>query len=213
MVPPERVVAVRHGESTANVLFARARAEGAPVALPPGSDAGVPLSGAGWEQAARVGRWLAGGEVPDVVVVSPYLRARQTWEEMARQVPSRPELRVDERLRDRDMGVFHGLNEIALRERAPEEAARLAEWDHRPPGGESLLDVAGRVRELVGELGGLRVLFVAHDAVVVALRQLFSGERPAVPWPVPNASVSRWVRDGPGLRLIDFGRRPWAGAD
>ncbi|GAA0436083.1 histidine phosphatase family protein [Streptomyces luteireticuli] len=208
-VSVERLTAVRHGESTANVLFERGRRDGVPVVLPPGGDADVPLSEAGWGQAARAGRWLAGGEPPDAGAVSPYLRARQTWEEMARYAPL-PQPRVDGRLRDRDMGVLSGLNEIALRERAPEEAARLGEWGHRPPGGESLSDVADRVREALGELGAARrVLVVAHDAVIVALRYVLSGERPpAASWPVPNASVSRWVRDGDRLRLVAFGYRP-----
>lgn len=204
-VPPEHVVAVRHGQSVANVLFERTRAEGVPVALPAGSDPGVPLTKAGWEQAARVGRWLARQEPPETVVVSPYLRARQTWKAMA-ECAGLPAARFDERLRDRCMGVFHGLNEIALRERAPH---CVGEWGYRPPGGESLPDVAERVRGLLGELAGQRVLFVAHDAVVVALRYVACGERPAVPWPVPNASVSRWVRDGDRLRLVEFGRQPW----
>ncbi|WP_344962814.1 histidine phosphatase family protein [Streptomyces thioluteus] len=208
----EQLVAVRHGESTANVLFERGRRDGVPVVLPPGGDAEVPLSEDGWEQAARAGRWLAGQEPPDAGVVSPYLRARQTWEGMARYAVSLPPPRVDVRLRDRDMGELYGLNEIALRERAPEEAARLGEWEHRPPGGESLSDVAARVREALGELGGARrVLVVAHDAVIVALRYVLSGggERPVGrPWPVPNASVSRWVRDGGRMRLVAFGQRP-----
>ncbi|KNB53096.1 hypothetical protein AC230_09915 [Streptomyces caatingaensis] len=209
---PGELIAVRHGESVANVLFERGRRDGIAVVLTGGGDADVPLSEAGRAQAARTGRRLAGREPPDAGVVSPYRRARETWDAIAGQVAALPPPRVDARLRDRDMGELYGLNETALRERAPAEAARLAEWDHRPPGGESLADVAARVREALGELtGARRVLLVAHDAVIVALRHVLSagGERPgARPWPVPNASVSRWVREDGRLRLAAFGEVP-----
>ncbi|WP_312018452.1 histidine phosphatase family protein [Streptomyces sp. I05A-00742] len=214
---PAELIAVRHGQSTANVLFDEARATGAPAVLPAGYDPRVPLSALGREQAAGLGGWLAGAP-PDAVVVSPYVRARETWEGMAREAerlgcrtPLPPAV-LDERLRDRGMGIFDGHNGTALRQRDPEEGLRrerAGEWDYRPPGGESLHDVAARVRDLLRDHGvvppGRRVLLVAHDAVVVALRHLLGGEAPARPWPVPNASVSRWTGDGSGLRLAEFG--------
>ncbi|WP_374195904.1 phosphoglycerate mutase family protein [Streptomyces scabiei] len=83
---------VRHGQSTANVAYAEAERTGSTVPVP-GRDADVPLSGPGRAQAEALGGWLAGisagggggdgGPGPDLVVCSPYVRARQTWESMA----------------------------------------------------------------------------------------------------------------------------------
>jgi broad specificity phosphatase PhoE len=214
---PDRLFAVRHGESTANARFAAA-GDRAEVVLP-GRDADIPLSGRGVRQAAALGRWLAAlepGERPDLVVCSPYARARQTWDVAAREAaaygcPS-PAARVDERLHDRRMGVLELHNPVAIRVRAPEEARRrerLGEWAWRPPGGETLADVVARVRAVLDDLvadttagRATRIMVVAHDATVVALREVISGRRAIDP--VPNASVTRWIADGTGLRLVEF---------
>ncbi|WP_060884381.1 histidine phosphatase family protein, partial [Streptomyces caniscabiei] len=176
---------VRHGQSTANVAYEEAERTGSTVPLP-GRGADVPLSDLGRAQAGALGGWLAGSAGPagpDLVVCSPYVRARQTWEVMAGHpgvVP--PPLLVDERLRDREMGIFEMHPPAALRARAPEEAARRArvgEWFYRPPGGEALADVVLRVRDFVGELDrvapGRRVLLIAHDAIAVAVRLVCAG--------------------------------------
>jgi broad specificity phosphatase PhoE len=217
-----RLSVVRHGQSSANVVFARAAETGDPsVSVPEPCDAAVPLSPLGVEQARAAGRWLGAlpaADRPDVVVCSPYLRAVQTWEAMAeaagRLGPAPAPALLDERLRDREMGVLELLTPAAMRARAPEEAARRARvGDHayRPPGGESAADVALRVRDLLGELSvsappGAHVLLVAHDAVVLAVAQVLAGVGAPVPEPVPipNASVSRWDGDGSRMRLVEF---------
>ncbi|WP_272920691.1 phosphoglycerate mutase family protein [Streptomyces sp. SID1328] len=87
LAPPcglEALWAVRHGESTANVAFAAAAASRStePVA---GRDRDVALSPLGVRQAKALGGWLARQDYssgPDLVVCSPYLRARQTWQVM-----------------------------------------------------------------------------------------------------------------------------------
>ncbi|MFF6781535.1 histidine phosphatase family protein [Streptomyces sp. NPDC012510] len=225
---------VRHGQSTANAAYAEAERTGSTEPLP-GLGSEVPLSEPGRAQARALGAWLAGisgdgsddrsgdgnghdgGRGPDLVVCSPYVRARQTWEMMAGhpRVTVPPPFLVDERLRDREMGVFEMHPPGALRARSPEEAARrerLGDWFYRPPGGEALTDVVLRVRDFVDELDraapGRRVLLVAHDAIAVALRLVFAGlgatPPEAVP-PVPNASVSRWDGDGGRMRLGRWG--------
>ncbi len=218
--------AVRHGESTANVAYAEAERTGSTVPLP-GRGADVPLSELGRAQAGALGRWLAGiaagdgaegrSQGPDLVVCSPYVRARQTWEVMAGHpgvVP--PPLLVDERLRDRESGIFELHPPGARRARAPEEEARRAlvgDWFYRPPGGEALTDVVLRVRDFVAELDraapGRRVLLIAHDAIAVAVRLVCAGlgaTFPAALPPVPNASVSHWESDAGGrLRLARWG--------
>ncbi|MFF9896835.1 histidine phosphatase family protein [Streptomyces longispororuber] len=213
--------AVRHGQSTANVAFAAAQESGSTVPAP-GRDRDVALSDLGTAQASALGGWLAGqasGTGPDLVVCSPYRRARQTWEEMADRAAElgapRVDVLVDERLRDREMGIFELHPPAALHARAPEEAARralLGEWHYRPPGGEAFTDVAVRVGQFVTDLTaaapGRRVLVVAHDAVVIALRYVTAGigaEAPDRLPPVPNASVSHWRGDGRHLALVSWG--------
>ncbi|MBY8885340.1 histidine phosphatase family protein [Streptomyces sp. PTM05] len=218
-----RLTVVRHGQSTANAAFAdaaRTRTEQTPLE---GRDADVPLSGLGLTQADALGRWLGGldpGERPQLVVCSPYARARRTWERMAAASGTGggdlPHAVVDQRLRDREMGVFELHPPAAIAARAPEEAARrarLGEWFYRPPGGESLADVVLRVRDLLHHLDraavGRRILLVAHDAIAVAVQHVTAGIGAPVPDdlpPVPNASVTRWHGDGHHLSLTE-----WAG--
>ncbi|MGW4010929.1 MULTISPECIES: histidine phosphatase family protein [unclassified Streptomyces] len=224
LVPPCALAglwAVRHGQSTANVAFAAAEESGSTVPVP-GRDRDVPLSERGAAQAVALGDWLAGQAPeagPDLVVCSPFTRALETWEGMATRVAGlggpQLEVLVDERLRDREMGVFELHPPAALRARAPQEADRrelLGEWCYRPPGGEAFTDVAVRVGQFVSDLGraapGRRVLVVAHDGVVIALRYVLAGIGAVAPEelpPVPNASVSHWNGDGHRLRLVSWG--------
>ncbi|MGW5571075.1 histidine phosphatase family protein [Nocardia thailandica] len=213
--------AVRHGQSVANVWYADPATNLRPMR---GTDASAELSELGHRQARALGEWLAGlGSVqrPDLVVCSPYLRTRLTWAIMAQAAarrirhPRPIRTLVDERLRDREMGVFEMHPHRAIRRRAPEEAARreqVGNWAYRPPGGESLADVAVRVRGFLTELDavapGEQVLLVTHDAVVVAVRYVLEGLGAVVPdtlEPVPTASVSQWRRDGRRLRLRVWG--------
>ncbi|HEU4426196.1 MAG TPA: histidine phosphatase family protein [Pilimelia sp.] len=225
---PAELVVVRHGESTANAAFAVAEAAGLVDSGITGRDADVPLSPLGRAQARGLGRWLAGlsgDRFPEVVLCSPYRRARQTLEiafdELRAAGRAVPEPIVDARLRDRETGELELLTSTAIRRRFPAEAARRAatgEFDYRPPGGESMMDVAARLRELYGdvaaEFAGRRVFAVAHDAVVLMLRHVVEGlspqdlDRVVAAGPVRNASVTRWVRDGDRLGLREYNMVP-----
>ncbi|GLW12564.1 phosphoglycerate mutase [Microtetraspora sp. NBRC 13810] len=209
------IVAVRHGESTANVAYGAAVAAGLPVTLP-GRDADVPLSPLGRRQAAALGRRLARYR-PDAVWCSPYLRARETWEIAAGHLDGPPPpVRTDDRLGDRRTGILELMTPAAVERTHPLEARRRAaegEYAYRPPGGESFGDMADRLRQVADVLGAGddRVLVVAHDAVVALLRFLLAGgESPDVAriagyQPVPNASVSSWVRGAGHPRLTQYG--------
>lgn len=201
------VTVVRHGESEANVRYRRA-VETGDVSVPEGRAEDAPLTGVGEAQAASFGRWLAQAEDgPEVVVCSPYVRARRTWEIAAGEYGERgvPPVVVEERVRDRENGVFAMHTAPAWRAADPQEWARRErseEWTYRPPGGESLADVALRVRGLLGDVdavaAGRRVLIVAHDAVALAVAYVLEGlgaplpDRPQV----ANASVSTWHHEG-----------------
>lgn len=177
-------------------------------------DAGVELSPTGREQAEALRTWVASLDAPiDEYWVSPYLRARQT---LALAVgDDRPAL-VDERLRDRELGILDLLTWKGVEELHPEEAARrrhLGKYYHRPPGGESWADVALRLRSFLGEAldrPGPTVLMVAHDAVIMLiLHVLLPLDEPELmafvaTHTVRNASVTELVRDDEGWKVVTF---------
>ncbi|MBF8187543.1 histidine phosphatase family protein [Nonomuraea sp. K274] len=215
---PSRIIAVRHGESEANL--AHQRAGTTPLVYERGDDE-VTLTGLGRAQAAALGRLLAvlpGDEAPELVWCSPYLRALDTWKIAWAAWAAGPlPVTVDERLRDQEAGEFARLNLAAIAERRPEELRRReteGAYAYRPPGGESLADVVARLRDFLADLderaGGRRVLIVAHDSVVLGLRHVITGspdaELAAVLEfaPVLNASVSVWRVDGSRFELVRF---------
>lgn len=51
-----------------------------------------PLTRGGHADARVAGAWLATRHVPEAVLCSPARRARQTWQEVVRALPARPEL-------------------------------------------------------------------------------------------------------------------------
>jgi probable phosphoglycerate mutase len=181
---------VRHGESTANVAATAAEAAGSETIDVAERDADVPLSEKGIEQARALASWLDGLDLAagaggggtgsgsgsgTAFWCSPYLRARQTIGTALDGVGIDVPVRVDERLRDRELGVLDLLTRRGVDARHPDEAARrrrLGKFYHRPPGGESWADVALRVRSLLRDLderdaGVDRVVVTAHDAVIM----------------------------------------------
>ena len=182
---PSRLWIVRHGESAGNV--AAEAAHGASLARIDIAerDVDVALSGRGAQQADAVGRWFAAlpdGDRPEIALTSPYLRARQTLERIRAAgglVPDAPEPRVDERLRERELGILDRLTRTGVEQLHPEQAEmrrRLGKFYHRPPSGESWCDVILRLRSALDTIalhhGERRVLIVAHQVVVLCLRYL-----------------------------------------
>ncbi len=186
---PDTLWIVRHGESAGNVARDAAYAAGLPVIDIAGRDVDVPLSAAGELQASALGRWFAArpeDERPCVVLVSPYLRARHTAAliEDAGGVASSSTVVVDERLREKEFGILDRLTRIGIEQRFPEQAemrTRLGKFYHRPPGGESWVDVILRLRSVVDTISlhhsgpGKRVLVVAHQVIVLCFRYLLEG--------------------------------------
>lgn len=208
---------VRHGESLGNLAATKARLAGAEVIDVPARDADVDLSPVGYDQANALGRSLAGIPAegrPDVIWSSPYARARRTAEVAAAAAGWAVPILLDERLRDRELGILDMLTAAGVEARLSGEAARrrwLGKLYYRPPGGESWADVALRLRSLVSDLerhpGSGRILVVSHDAVILLFRYILEGlsERElldvAATSSVLNASLTRYGRVG--------GRGPW----
>jgi broad specificity phosphatase PhoE len=183
---PAALWLIRHGQSEGNVIRDEAEQRHAQEYVLGSRDADVPLSDLGREQAEAFGRWLAEQPRelhPDVVLVSPYLRAAQTADIVLETAGLQDLPRgVDERLRDREMGVWDGLTWRGIVARYPEEAERaklVGRFFHRPAGGESWADICLRLRSLLAdvahELSGRRVLVVAHDVIIQLTRVLLDG--------------------------------------
>ena len=215
---PRALWLIRHGQSEGNVIRDDAERRNAEEYVLGTRDADVPLSDLGRQQASAFGRWLGeqpADRQPDVVLVSPYLRAAQTADIVLETAGLQGLPRgVDERLRDREMGVWDGLTWRGIVERYPEEAerAKLAgRFFHRPPGGESWADICLRLRSLLAdvahELSGRRVLVVAHDVVIQLTRVLLDGmsEADAVELVTStayaNCALTTLERDDRGLGL------------
>jgi probable phosphoglycerate mutase len=180
---PARLWLVRHGQSAGNVAAAEAMATGRGLIDVADRDVDVPLSPLGRRQARALADWFAGqapGERPTVLLVSPYLRAVETAEAVAAAVGldrASDHFVVDERLRERELGMLNRLTKAGITARYPAEAelrARLGKFYYRPPSGESWCDVLLRLRSVADHLrlqgGDERVLIVAHQVIVLCFR-------------------------------------------
>jgi broad specificity phosphatase PhoE len=215
---------VRHGESAGNVARDRAEAAGAPRIELASRDMDLPLSPLGARQAEALARLIAGlpvDERPCVAISSPYARAADT----ARIAIPGVEARLDERLRERELGVIAGMTRVGIEAEFADQAAQmtlLGKFYHRPPGGESWCDVVLRGRGfldgLAREHAGQTVLVVCHAVVVLCLRYVLERltERQLLAIdaddPVANCAVTRYVRDpaasgNGGLRLAAYNQR------
>ena len=182
---PEKLWIVRHGQSAGNVARDAAHAAGLRSIDIDVRDVDVPLSPLGERQAAALGRWFASlpeKERPEVVISSPYIRARQTAQAVCDAGGTTGEKRpliIDERLREREFGIFDRLTTMGIREKYPELAQHrmlLGKFYHRAPGGESWADVILRLRSAMDTISlhhaDRRVLVVCHQVVVLCLRYI-----------------------------------------
>jgi broad specificity phosphatase PhoE len=183
---------VRHGETEANaagILLGRTES---------------PLTGHGRSQVADLAPLLAGA---GRVISSPLGRARET----AAALGLDPPVEIDERWAEIDYGEFDGRALAAL----PPDMLRRWRADpaFRPPGGETLIELGGRVRaacsDLFGRPGtGARgdgdVVVVSHVSPIKAAVAWALGAGDDISWRLhlSTASITRiaWGVDGPVLR-------------
>jgi len=152
----------------------------------------VPLSDRGREQAAELGRRLAGIRWAETYVT----RFPRTVETLALMLPDgRPAPTVISDLDDIDVGEFEG---------RPREEYRT--WrrshgvDEAPPGGESRLAVTERYARGLGWLADnatAPALVVTHDQVVRYLENALQREDPVLGpvGPIPNATPYPYARE------------------
>lgn len=182
---PRSLWIVRHGQSAGNIAIDAAEAADLPQIDIPTRDVDTPLSDLGQQQALALGRWFSGmapAQRPNVVLCSPYLRARRTAALLVDAAGMRQGAFVqvaDERLREKEFGIFDRLTKRGIAEKYPELAeqrAQVGKFYFRPPGGESWCDVILRLRNVLETVSrhyaGERVLIVAHQVTVHCLRYL-----------------------------------------
>lgn len=217
------IVLVRHGQSVGNVAAEAAYRDKAERIDVPARDPDVDLSDTGVKQAQALGAWLASlptDQQPDAVWSSPYGRAKRTAQEALATAKLDLPLRIDERLRDRDMGITDALTAAGIAAKYPDEAARrewLDKFYYRPLGGESWADMVLRIRSLLNDVEKVqdhqRLLISAHDVVILLFVYvaedmteetiLEKGRTDGV----RNAAVTRIVRDEERFsrwRVVDY---------
>ncbi|MBI2682700.1 MAG: histidine phosphatase family protein [Acidobacteriales bacterium] len=173
----KQLVLVRHGESEFNasgpdILPGMMRRwEG--VRQPD-----IPLTERGRRQALATGKYLRTFRF-ERAFVSPYLRAIQTAELIFTESAAPPPQRFDERIREKEDGVFEGLTAEGIATKYPEEWARRrreGSYYFRPPGGENHPDVGLRVHSFLTSLRhnfeDQSLLVVCHGAVMWSFRRL-----------------------------------------
>ena len=211
------LVLVRHGESVGNIADRQAIAAKAHHLDLEARDADVILSPDGEKQADALGAHLASlpsHERPTIVISSPYQRARSTAERALAGLDDL-EVIIDERIRERELGIFDGVTWYGIEASRPEESARRArvgKFYYRPPGGESWADVILRVRSILVELQqrfhGERVWLFSHEAVILAFRYVVEGldEQRVVALqkeePLANCSTTRYRQVDGRLQLV-----------
>jgi broad specificity phosphatase PhoE len=216
---PATLTLVRHGESVGNLADAEAQQQKMDRLDLDVRDADVELSETGRHQADALRDWLlkaAEDQRPTVVVSSPYRRAAET----AVRATDGLDLQVvfDERLRERDLGVFNGLTGQGIRSEYAQEAERrkhVGKFYYQPPSGESWADVVLRVRSLLADLrvgfDDARVWLFSHQAVIMSFRYVLDGlteeelmevDRTAR---VGNVSLTTYTRPSGDLELEAFG--------
>jgi broad specificity phosphatase PhoE len=217
---PSELVLVRHGQSVGNIAARDAGRRGAARLDLDFRDADTPLSDTGREQARAVGAFLKAGdenECPELIVCSPYRRAAETATAAVEAWGCAHEVVLDERLRERDLGVFDGLTSSGIKAEYASESerrSRVGKFYYQPPSGESWCDVSLRVRSLLADLRegyeGKRVWLFTHQAVIMSFRYVLEHltEQELLEidntLDLPNCSVTSYRASGDGVELARF---------
>lgn len=158
-----RLILVRHGESEGNRNRTFTQSPE------------VPITELGRRQAAEAAEKIMARFRPQRLISSPYARARQTAEVIAAclQLP----IEHHDEFREQSFGIFAGKPyESLLGDAAYHEGPR---WAWRPPGGESLEDVAQRVvpaaLRVAENSRGTETVIVSHGGVMLALSAYANG--------------------------------------
>lgn len=129
----------------------------------------LPLTEVGLEQAQLLAERTRDLEI-DVIISSPMLRARQTAAPTAALHGLK--ILLDERLIEQNYGIYEGVSRFDK-----DFLANKRHFAYRYPGGESMMDVAHRVYNLLEEIKekypDKNVLLVCHGGVCRVIRTYF----------------------------------------
>lgn len=181
MTMPKDIILLRHGQSEANVVQKRDDHGVEPLIanqIMARPDWQHRLTADGVEQAKNAGNWIRANIGPiatfDAVYYSPFLRTRET---AAYAVGDEPvELIHEDRIVERNWGVFGKLTRAQQEQLYPRTIAekKANPMYVRLDGGESLMDVNGRIRDMQGTLHrehpNGRVMMVTHGDFMNAWR-------------------------------------------
>lgn len=153
-----KLYVTRHGETpmnTANLICGRTD---------------IDLTETGIQQAVETGKNLQNHGISRIIA-SPMIRAQHTAKLIAEQIGFDPErIETDDRLIEQDYGIYE--NTLW----SPEFLANKKHFAVRYPGGESHMDLAGRIYPLLNELkarGSEPTLLVCHGGVCRVIRTYF----------------------------------------
>ena len=128
-----------------------------------------PLTETGIAQAEALAEKAAALEV-DLILTSPLRRAYHMAQILGERCGA--EIRVEERLIEQNYGIFEGVDR-----RDPGFLANKRQFAVRYPGGESMMDVAGRVYPLLREIRekypDKTVLLACHGGICRVIRTFF----------------------------------------
>ena len=197
MTEPTRIIAIRHGETTWNV---DARIQG---------HLDVPLNDTGRRQAALLAQALADEPIA-AIYASDLSRAWETAQCLARALDV--DVTSEKGLRERCFGDFEGKTFAEVEMLLPEQAMRWRKRDPEfaPPGGESLLNLRGRVIEaaerLAAEHPGELIALVGHGGVMDVLYREATRLDLQAPrtWALGNAAINRLLWSPQGFSLVGW---------
>ncbi|MDO4458527.1 MAG: histidine phosphatase family protein [Clostridia bacterium] len=133
----------------------------------------IPLTEKGLAQAHELGRRMKNeGKIPDLMVVSPMIRARQTAEAIREEI-GEVEMIIDERIIEQNYGIYEGMD------RGTEGFLRnKSQFAVKYPGGESQIQVAARGYNLIDELRekypNRNIQLICHGGVCRILSTYFT---------------------------------------
>jgi broad specificity phosphatase PhoE len=160
-----KLILVRHGESLGN----RERI----FAVNP---ADLPLTELGYQQAREVAEQIAALFQAELIVASPYLRARETARVIAERL--KLPLQIEPALYEREMGSLKGRPYDALERTSGHD--RALPWAWKPQGGESYEEVKARVAPILDRLARAHlerdVVIVSHGGVMQTLWAHVTGD-------------------------------------
>ena len=226
---PALLVLVRHAESARNqakkgsVYFADDAARQIVRGVP---DHLVELTGDGHRQAVETGHAIRSRfGTFDYVYTSGYARTEQTAEGILSAYPpaerDRMRLKSDLFIRERDSGFAYDMTTAEAEVAFPwlnEYWQTFGGFMARPPGGESLADVTGRVHEFLNMIfrdrAGQKIMVVTHGGTLRCFRFLLEGwsYAQAQKWPPGQAPANcgvttyRCADHGEQLELEDYNR-------